>query len=187
MLRTSGLLRPVSSGEIAMFSHDQIKTTRFNTNSNYFIGHDTTSVCLSWIFYYLGHHPEVQERLWQELDPFFEQLQSDVTSMSVDEERQQIKLDKLKDLKYLECVIKEGLRLNPSVPFVGRKVHEDMVIKDYKIPKGTIVYCFIYMLHRDPEIFPEPEKFKPERFLHENSQGRHPYAFVPFSAGPRNW
>lgn len=142
---------------------------------------------LTSLFYHIGHHPEVQERLWQELDPFFEQIESDVSTMTTDDGRPQISLDKLKDLKYLECVIKEGLRLNPSVPFVGRKVHEDMVIKDYKIPKGTIVYCFIYMLHRDPDIFPEPEKFKPERFLPENSQGRHPFAYVPFSAGPRNW
>lgn len=62
-----------------------------------------------------------------------------------------------------------------------------MMIKDYKIPKGTIVYCFLYMLHRDPDIFPDPEVFRPERFLPENSQKRHPFAYVPFSAGPRNW
>ena len=150
-------------------------------------GHDTSAMLLTSLFYHIGHHPEVQERLWQELDPFFEQIESDVSTLTTDDGRPQISLDKLKDLKYLECVIKEGLRLNPSVPFVGRKVHEDMVIKDYQIPKGTIVYCFLYMLHRDPEIFPEPEKFKPERFLPENTTGRHPFAYVPFSAGPRNW
>ena len=152
-----------------------------------FEGHDTTAMALSWILFLLGHHREVQERLWLEVDAFFEHLQTDISQTDTgDQERPQLPLDQLKSLKYLECVIKEGLRLCPSVPFIGRKTHEDLVMKDYHIPAGTTVYCFLYMLHRDPEQFPQPEQFRPERFLPDNSQGRHPFVFVPFSAGPRN-
>jgi len=56
----------------------------------------------------------------------------------------------------------------------------------YLVPKGTTVGIFTYVLHRDPEMYPNPEQFNPDRFLPENCNGRHPYSFIPFSAGPRN-
>ena len=149
-----------------------------------FEGHDTTSMALSWIIFLLGHHPEIQEKLWPEIDALFEEIE---TTAKEDSTPLQIPLNKLKDLKYLDCVVKEGLRLFPSVPFIGRRIHEDMNIKagekEYTLPVGTIVYVFIYMLHRDPETYPNPEAFNPDRFLPENSTGRNPFAFVPFSAG----
>lgn len=95
-------------------------------------------------------------------------------------------LDDLKKLKYLECVVKESLRLFPSVPFFARNLNEDCEVAGYKIVKGSQVIIMPYALHRDPRYFPNPEEFKPERFFPENLKGRHSYAYVPFSAGPRN-
>ncbi|GBN68616.1 Cytochrome P450 4V2 [Araneus ventricosus] len=57
---------------------------------------------------------------------------------------------------------------------------------NYTVKKGTLCIILFWELHRDPAIFPDPEKFNPERFLPENCTGRHPYAYAPFSAGPRN-
>ncbi len=89
-------------------------------------------------------------------------------------------------LKYMECCLKESLRLFPSVPNIKRYINEDIVLNGYKIPAGATISMHIFALHRNEEFFPEPLVFKPERFESELSNGRHPFAFVPFSAGPRN-
>lgn len=151
-----------------------------------FEGHDTTSMALSWILFLLGHHSEIQEKVWPEIDMLFDEMERESPDGPPN-----ITLDKIKDLKYLDCIVKEGLRLCPSVPFIGRRLHEDFTFttndKSYQVPAGTIIYVFIYMLHRDPEVFPNPEVFNPDRFLPENcAEKRNPFAYVPFSAGPRN-
>ncbi|XP_069711994.1 cytochrome P450 4V2 [Phaenicophaeus curvirostris] len=139
-----------------------------------FEGHDTTAAAMNWVLYLLGHNPEAQKKVHRELDEVFDNTERPIT------------MDDLKKLRYLECVVKEALRLYPSVPMFARTLREDCSIRGYQVPKGTNVIVITYVLHRDPEIFPDPEEFRPERFFPENCKGRHPYAYVPFSAGPRN-
>ncbi|KAM3864770.1 cytochrome P450 4V8 [Diretmus argenteus] len=139
-----------------------------------FRGHDTTAAAMNWTIHLLGSHPEVQRKAHQELQEVF--------GMS----DRPINTEDLKKLKYLECVIKESLRLFPSVPFFARSICEDCHINGFKVPQGATAIIIPYSLHRDPRYFPDPEDFRPERFLPENSVGRHPYAYVPFSAGLRN-
>ncbi|XP_063865089.1 cytochrome P450 4C1-like [Scylla paramamosain] len=139
-----------------------------------FRGHDTTSSGINWALYLMGRHPEEQARVQEELDSIFGDSDRPVT------------MEDLRQMKYTENCIKESLRLLPSVPFIGRKLKEDIVINNQRIPGGVNFSLAIYKLHRNPEQFPDPEKFDPDRFLPENAAKRHPYAYVPFSAGPRN-
>ncbi|XP_065301001.1 cytochrome P450 4c3-like [Dermacentor albipictus] len=140
-----------------------------------FEGHDTTAMGISWAMYLIGLYTDVQQKIHEELDAIFGE----------DRERA-ITPDDLKEMKYLECALKESQRLFPSVPFIGRELMEDVVVNGYTVPRGTTCFLFTFMLHRDKEIFPNPEVFDPDRFRPENCVGRHPFAYVPFSAGPRN-
>ncbi|XP_050449076.1 cytochrome P450 4C1-like [Cataglyphis hispanica] len=139
-----------------------------------FEGHDTTAVAITWSLFLLGNNLEHQEKVHEELEEVFKDSK---TPASVKE---------LSQLKYLDRIIKESLRLFPSVPVITRKLTKDIKMDGYTLPKGVTVVLAIGLLHKNPEIWSHPNKFDPDRFLPDNSKYRNPYAYVPFSAGPRN-
>lgn len=126
------------------------------------------------LFFTLGSYPDVQEKVMSELNEIFGDSDREAT------------YDDLQRMKYMEQVIKETMRLYPSVPGFTRKLDMNVQIKNYTIPAGTCVDIIPYVIHRNPKIFPNPEEFNPDHFLPERIQGRHPFAYIPFSAGPRN-
>ncbi|XP_016924202.2 probable cytochrome P450 4s3 [Drosophila suzukii] len=130
-----------------------------------FEGHDTTSSAIAFALSLLSKNPDVQQRAF--------------------EEASELEGREKESMPYLEAVIKETLRIYPSVPFFSRKVLEDLQVGKLTVPKGASISCLIYMLHRDPNNFPDPERFDPDRFLFNEKQ-MHPFAFAAFSAGPRN-
>uniref|UniRef100_W8AYS2 Putative cytochrome P450 4s3 n=2 Tax=Ceratitis capitata TaxID=7213 RepID=W8AYS2_CERCA len=130
-----------------------------------FEGHDTTSSAIAFCIYLLSQDEHVQQRAYEE-------------AMALQGREKE-------SMRYLEAVIKETLRLYPSVPFYSRKVQEDLQIGKLTVPKGASVSTLAYMVHRDEKNFPNPEKFDPERFM-VAEKDLHPFAFVAFSAGPRN-
>lgn len=157
-------------------------------------GHDTTSAGMNWALQLIGSHPECQAKVHQELDLVFG-----------DDDDRDIRFDDLKNLNYLEMCIKEALRLYPSVPMFGRTLYEDCdisthlqnlkiklcqgyknLLDGFNIPASTQLLFIPFAVHRDPKHWPDPEIFNPDRFLPENSVGRHPFAYLPFSAGARN-
>nr|XP_038025251.1 cytochrome P450 4F22-like isoform X2 [Anas platyrhynchos] len=141
-----------------------------------FEGHDTTASGLAWLLYNLAHHPQYQERCRQEARELLKGR--DVA---------EIEWDDLSRLPFTTMCIKESLRLHPPVTAVSRRCTEDIAMRDGRvIPKGVVCLMSIYGTHHNPEIWPEPQVYNPLRFSPENSQGRSPLAFIPFSAGPRN-
>nr|UZE89854.1 cytochrome P450 CYP4C163 [Chrysoperla zastrowi sillemi] len=139
-----------------------------------FEGHDTTTAAICWSLFMLGLHPEVQEKAYQEIKQIFQGSNRSLTKQD------------LLEMKYLEMVIKEALRLFPSVPIIGRVLKEDQEIDGKLVPKETVIFVNIHKSQRDPAHFNNPNEFNPDNFLLENSSKRHPYAYMPFSAGPRN-
>lgn len=137
-------------------------------------GQDSVGAALAFSLFQMAKHPDVQERAVRELEEVFG---DDTRTPS---------LSDLRRLKYLEQCIKETLRLYPSVPILSRTLTEDAKIGKYTLPAGCGVHICPFATHRLPGVYPEPEKFDPERFLPDRVERRHPYAFIPFSAGPRN-
>ncbi|XP_054663789.1 ultra-long-chain fatty acid omega-hydroxylase isoform X2 [Grus americana] len=139
-----------------------------------FEGHDTTASGLAWLLYNLARHPHYQEQCRQE-----------VRELLKGRDVEEIDWDDLSHLPFTTMCIKESLRLHPPVTAVSRRCTEDIALRDGRvIPKGIICLVSIYGTHHNPDIWPEPQVYNPLRFSPENSQGRSPLAFIPFSAGP---
>uniref|UniRef100_H2ZAX2 Uncharacterized protein n=1 Tax=Ciona savignyi TaxID=51511 RepID=H2ZAX2_CIOSA len=107
------------------------------------------------------------------------------------EDRKNVQFFDVAEMTYLTMCMKESMRLYAPVPFIGRKiknkinVHRPNGASDVTLDADVTVIPHLFTLHRNPEIWDEPEVFDPERFNVKNSAKMHPYAFVPFSAGPR--
>ncbi|XP_053678240.1 cytochrome P450 4g15-like [Anopheles nili] len=141
-----------------------------------FEGHDTTAAGSSFVLCLLGIHQNVQDQVYAELRQIFG-----------DSKRKATFGDTL-EMKYLERVIFETLRMFPPVPMIARKINEDVQLasKNYTIPAGTTVVIGTYKIHRREDLYPHPETFNPDNFLPERTQNRHYYSYIPFSAGPRS-
>ncbi|CAG9771867.1 unnamed protein product [Ceutorhynchus assimilis] len=149
-------------------SHDFI---RHEVDTFMFAGHDTTAAAISFALYSLANNPEIQEKALNEI-------------REVVDDGTQITYRDLQELKYLELVIKETLRLYPSVPMYSRRTTQDVVYEDGKIiPKGITLLILAYAINRNPEVYENPDQFIPTRFLDGHIK---PFAYLPFSAGPRN-
>jgi cytochrome P450 family 4 len=146
-------------------------------NTIMFEGHDTTSAGSSFALCMLGIHKDIQEKVYAEQKAIFgDDMLRDCTFADTME------------MKYLERVILETLRMYPPVPLIARRLDHDvkLVSGPYTVPKGTTVIVLQYCVHRRPDIYPNPDRFDPDNFLPERMANRHYYSFIPFSAGPRS-
>ncbi|KAG5866145.1 hypothetical protein JTB14_000932 [Gonioctena quinquepunctata] len=144
-------------------------------NTFMFEGHDTSQSAICYTLYAICQNPGVQSKVYQE-----------IIETIGDDSKTEITISLLNDLNYLDIVVKEALRIYTTVPIIERRLEENWKIDGFEIPKDTTISIFLYGMNHSPDVFPEPEKFNPERFLPENQSKRHTYAYVPFSAGSRN-
>ncbi|KAF3660580.1 hypothetical protein FXO37_13369 [Capsicum annuum] len=135
---------------------------------------NTSATTVDWILTELLRHPHVMKKIRKELEQV------------VDLERVVEESD-LESLKYLDMVVKEGMRLHSVLPLSQREAMEDCVVDGFRIRKGSRITINNYAIQRDPNVWSEPEKFLPERFVGSNIdvRGRN-FQFLPFSAGRRS-
>ncbi|XP_022170397.1 cytochrome P450 4C1-like [Myzus persicae] len=139
-----------------------------------FEGHDTSSISMTMTLVLLGIYPDIQDQARDEVRSIFGDSDRDAT------------MEDLNAMKYLEAVIKESLRLYPSVPGITRELQTPLQLKNYIIPPMTTIAVYPFILHRNEDIYPNAEEFIPERFLDEENKAKFQFGYLPFSAGARN-
>ncbi|WP_419620743.1 cytochrome P450 [Thiolapillus sp.] len=135
-----------------------------------FAGHHTTAGTTAWVLIELARRPEILQSVVDELDGLFG-VDGEVTFQS------------LREIPKLENVIKEVLRLHPPLIFLIRKVMRDLRFKDYTIKAGKYVCTSPRVSHRIPEIFPDPERFDPDRYTPERQEDKTPFSWIAFGGG----
>jgi cytochrome P450 len=138
----------------------------------YLAGHETTALTLSWSWYLLAQHPHVEDLL--------------ATEWNVVLNGRTPTADDLPRLPYTEAVITEAMRVYPPVYLIGREATCDLELGGYRVKKGYTVFMSQWVSHRDPRYFgPDPETFRPERWLDGLAKRLPKYAYYPFGGGPR--
>uniref|UniRef100_A0A8B9GUC0 unspecific monooxygenase n=1 Tax=Astyanax mexicanus TaxID=7994 RepID=A0A8B9GUC0_ASTMX len=138
-----------------------------------FAGYETTSSTLSFFFYNIATNPETMKKLQQEID-------QTIPNESL------IQYDAVMNMDYLDAALSESLRLYPPAARLERVCKKTVEINGLTIPQNTVVLAPVFPLHRDPEYWPEPDTFKPERFTKGNKENIDPFVYMPFGSGPRN-
>ncbi len=134
-------------------------------------GHETTAVALSWTWYLLSRHPEVERRLHEEVDRVLGEGPATIDSAS--------------ELRYTRMVFAEAMRLYPPAYVIGRQAVSDYSIAGYVIPAGSAILMSQFVTQRDPRFFPRPEEFDPQRWTPEAEAARPKFSYFPFGGGAR--
>jgi cytochrome P450 len=134
-------------------------------------GHDTTSTTLTYALWALGHHPDLQDRVAEEVGELGDRP---------------LTVSDVRSLPFTVQVIHEALRLCPPAAAIARLATRDTLVDGFRVERGTNVLVGVYALHRDPALWDAPETFDPDRFSTERSRGRDRWQFLPFGAGARS-
>ena len=154
------------------------KQVRDESMTLFLAGHETTANALTWTLYLLARHPEVRARAEQEAAPFARRG----TPLTMED---------LKSLPYTLAVLKESMRLYPPAYIIGRRALKDVYVPGERpgatcrIEKNKLVFINVLGIQRRPDLFPDPDRFDPTRFLGDKEKELPRCAYLPFGAGPR--
>jgi len=132
--------------------------------TNLLAGRSGTALLLTWLFAWMGRHEDVAERIQYEID-----------GLDRDDD-----IDAIQVLPYLDAALKECLRLYPQAPLAMRGLAKPLEVRGYELPAGIVIAASSAVLHMNPDIYPQPELFNPERFLQRSYSG---FEFIPFGGG----
>jgi cytochrome P450 len=134
-------------------------------------GHETTANALTWTWYLLSQHPDVERRLHDELNSV---LGGRIPTV-----------DDVPKLAYTEMIFAESMRMYPPAWTLGRRVLNDYKVGQYTLPTGSIILMSQYVMHHDPRFFADPYRFDPERWTAQARESRPKFSYFPFGGGPR--
>ena len=138
----------------------------------YLAGHETTALTLTWSCYLIASHPAVEAKLVEEWSRVLAGRSPTP--------------DDLAHLPYTDAVLTEAMRVYPPVYLIGREATRDLELGGYRVKKGYTIFMSQWVSHRDPRYFgPDPETFRPERWLDGLAKRLPKYAYYPFGGGPR--
>jgi cytochrome P450 len=143
---------------------------RDETITLFLAGHETTAIALSWTLFLLAKNPDAEARLRAEIARLGDRLPAAAD---------------LHRLPFTEAVVKEGLRMYPPAYVIGREALADCDLGGFRCAARTTIYFAPWVLHRDARFFPDPERFRPERWLDGSTSKLPKYAYIPFGGGPR--
>lgn len=168
----AGLVKLLVDGSRAQGDEFDDRSLRDQLLTVFFAGHETSATSLSWIHYLLDKHPDARAKLRAEVH----RVVGGRVPTSAD----------LDALPYTEQVVNETLRLYSPIHSISRVALVDDMIGGYDVPAGSTIYVSLYATHRLSRLWPEPNRFDPERFTPDKIEQRPRFAFIPFAAGHRN-
>ncbi|XP_071576390.1 probable cytochrome P450 6a14 [Temnothorax nylanderi] len=177
-LMEKGYVEPDDEEDITGISSNVNRLTMLEAAAQAYVfflaGFETSSTTATYCLYELAQHQDIQNKVRKEIDEILKK-HGEMTYNAVNE------------MTYLHKVVNETMRKYPPVPVLNRVCTKDLDLPTTNIhlPEGTLITIPVLGLHRDPSIYPDPDKFDPERFDGDKIATRHPYAYLPFGEGPR--
>jgi cytochrome P450 len=162
------LLTQDEEGDTGQMTDEQVRDEAMTI---FLAGHETTANALTWTWYLLSQHADVEMRLHEEIDAVLASRPPTA--------------DDVPRLRYTEMVLAESIRLYPPAWAVGRLAIKDYEVGGYVVPAASLILLSPYVMQRDARYFPDPARFDPERWTPAARESRPQYSYFPFGGGPR--